>query len=94
MRHRDLRMTIGTYGHLSPGYMRCEVDCLRFLRDAAIPAEALEELPALASGEKPASLGQPWSKRVAERTKRPGQGRRIPWKPGRLCKRGVRDLNP
>jgi integrase len=57
MRHRDLRMTIGTYGHLSPGYMRGEVDRLRFLPDAPISDEALEELPALASGENPASLG-------------------------------------
>jgi len=24
MRHRDLRMTIGTYGHLTPGYMRTD----------------------------------------------------------------------
>ncbi len=31
MRHGDLRTTIGTYGHLAPGYLRSEVDRLRFL---------------------------------------------------------------
>ena len=30
LRHADLRTTVGTYGHLAPGYMRREVDRLSF----------------------------------------------------------------
>jgi hypothetical protein len=58
MRHRDLRMTIGTYGHLSPGYMRGEVDRLRFL--PGVPNSDVvvkEERRAFVSGENSTSLG-------------------------------------
>jgi integrase len=50
MRHRDLRMTIGTYGHLTPGYMRAEVDRLRFLPDATGSNGAPENAPPLPLG--------------------------------------------
>ena len=30
MRHKNLRMTVDTYGHLAPGYLRGQVDRLSF----------------------------------------------------------------
>jgi hypothetical protein len=38
LRHRDPRMTANVYGHLSPDYLRAEIDRLRFKTDSAAPA--------------------------------------------------------
>jgi integrase len=39
MRHRDPRLTMGTYGHLAPDYLRAEVDRLVFGDAGAVPRD-------------------------------------------------------
>jgi integrase len=48
LRHRDPRITTEVYGHLSPGYLRSEVDRLRF---APPPPEPPERKPMAANAE-------------------------------------------
>ncbi len=93
MRHRDLRMTIGTYGHLSPGYMRSEVDRLRFLSGAPSPDWTAENGPrALVSGENAAELG-PTLVQASARTHQAPRSEEMnpvePWALGRARSTGL-----
>jgi hypothetical protein len=50
LRHKDPRITTEVYGHLAPGYLRSEIDRLRFFPDSEPEVQASEEPAAMAVG--------------------------------------------
>ena len=53
LRHSDPRTTAGTYLHLEPGYLRREIDLLRFSVSAEIPSVPEYKQLASAPGDAP-----------------------------------------
>ena len=53
LRHSDPRTTAGTYLHLEPGYLRREIDLLRFSVSAEIPSVPEHKQLASAPGDAP-----------------------------------------
>ena len=57
LRHKDPKLTERVYGHLTPGYLRAEVDRLRFFAES--PASQLAPARAEAAGDFPSAFGPP-----------------------------------
>lgn len=59
LRHSEPRLTTETYGHLSPEYLRAEVDRLSFAPKAQAPAERSEQPLAVAANGSLATISLP-----------------------------------
>jgi integrase-like protein len=59
MRHQDPRITTEVYGHLAPGYLKKEIDRLRFEPTPADQGATVIPISASATGSAPSGTDQP-----------------------------------